>query len=53
MFEWLPRFVRRFFHSENANVIIIFALSLFPIIPYRQVTTAPLLMRIEFAPLPL
>ena len=32
IFEWLPRFVRRFFQSENANVIIIFALSLFPII---------------------
>ena len=32
MLEWLPRFVRRFFQSENANVIIIFALSLFPII---------------------
>jgi Flp pilus assembly protein TadG len=32
MFEWLPRLVRRFFQSENANVIIIFALSLLPII---------------------
>ena len=32
MLEWLPRLVRRFFQSENANVIIIFALSLFPII---------------------
>jgi Flp pilus assembly protein TadG len=32
MFEWLSRFVRRFFQSEKGNVIIIFALSLLPII---------------------
>jgi Flp pilus assembly protein TadG len=32
MFEWPRRFVRRFFQSESANVVIIFALSVFPIV---------------------
>ena len=32
MLEWLRGFVRLFFQSDSANVIIIFALSLFPII---------------------
>jgi Flp pilus assembly protein TadG len=32
MLEWFPTFVRRFFQNESANLTIIFALSLFPII---------------------
>jgi Flp pilus assembly protein TadG len=32
MLERLPMFVRRFFQDQSANVVIIFALSLFPIV---------------------
>ena len=32
MLEWFPTFVRRFFQNESANLTIIFALSLLPII---------------------
>jgi Flp pilus assembly protein TadG len=32
MLEWFPTFVRRFFQNESANLTIIFALSLLPIV---------------------